>query len=111
MADVRLSVAGREYIVTCKDGEEARLHALGNLVDSKAREAGGAGGLNESRTLLFAGLLLADQLHDLQPANAPPVADAIPERISDAEADNLAVSVERLAERLELLVQGLEQSR
>jgi Cell division protein ZapA len=54
MADVRLSIAGREYIVTCKDGEEQRLQALGALVDEKAREAGGpSGGLNESRLLLF----------------------------------------------------------
>ncbi len=65
MADVRLSIAGREYIVTCNDGEEQRLQALGALVDEKAREAGGpTGGLNESRLLLFSALLLADKLHD-----------------------------------------------
>ena len=64
MADVRLSIAGREYIVTCNDGEELRLQALGAMVDEKAREAGGpSGGLNESRLLLFAALLLADKLH------------------------------------------------
>jgi hypothetical protein len=38
---------------------------LGSMVDTKAREAGGsAGGLNESRQLLFAALLLADQLNE-----------------------------------------------
>jgi cell division protein ZapA len=96
MADVRLSVANREYIVTCKDGEEARLAELGQLVDEKAREAGGAGGLNESRTLLFAALLLADQLIDIRGADgtAPQSAG------NDAE---LASSLERLAERLEKL--------
>lgn len=105
MADVRLSIAGREYIVTCKDGEEARLNALGQMVDEKAREAGGSGGLNESRLLLFASLLLADQVYDAQPA-ASQSADGI-----DAEqADMLASSVERLADRLESIVEGLEQS-
>ena len=65
MADVRLLIAGREYIVTCKDGEEPRLQTLGNMVDEMAREAGGSsGGLNESRLLLFSALLLADKLHD-----------------------------------------------
>ncbi len=111
MADVRLSVAGREYIVTCKDGEEERLESLGRLVDGKAREAGGAGGLNESRTLLFAGLLLADQLHDLQPGSIAPEPTAEIDGMSDAEADQLAVTIERLAERLEMLAEGLEQSR
>lgn len=105
MADVRLSIAGREYIVTCKDGEEARLNALGRMVDEKAREAGGSGGLNESRLLLFASLLLADQIHDAPPSDAKPV-----DGIGSEELEMLASSVERLADRLENIVQGLEQS-
>jgi cell division protein ZapA len=105
MADVRLSIAGREYIVTCQDGEEQRLIALGNVVDEKAREAGGAtGGLNESRQLLFASLLLADQIHDAQPQGNPN-AGGLPL----AAAEQMAETMERLADRLESLVQGLEQ--
>jgi cell division protein ZapA len=106
MADVRLSIASREYIVTCKDGEENRLQALGRIVDEKAREAAGAGGLNESRQLLFAGLLLADQLHDAVPTAATGLSEPGAEAI-----EHYALSIERLAERLEKLVQGLEESR
>ena len=102
MADVRLSIAGREYIVTCKNGEEERLNALGNLVDAKAREAGGsAGGLNESRQLLFASLLLADQLYDAKPA-------ADNAKLSAGSDAQMAEALERLAERLEKRVQALE---
>jgi cell division protein ZapA len=111
MADVRLMIAGREYIVTCKDGEEARLETLGKLVDAKAREAGGAGGLNESRQLLFAGLLLADQLHDIKAPSDPTRTEQVTNDINDTAVEQMATSVERLADRLELLVQGLEQSR
>ena len=104
MADVRLSIAGREYIVTCKDGEEDRLNALGNLVDTKAREAGGStGGLNESRQLLFASLLLADQLYDAQPA----AAENGPKPIAGNDSQ-MVEALERLAERLEKRVQALE---
>jgi cell division protein ZapA len=106
MADVRLSIAGREYIVTCKNGEEERLNALGNLVDTKAREAGGStGGLNESRQLLFASLLLADQIYDAQP-NTPLA--AMPQN-SDIGDDQSTEILERLADRLEKLVQALEE--
>ena len=104
MADVRLTIAGREYIVTCKDGEEDRLNALGRLVDAKAREAGGAGGLNESRQLLFASLLLADQLFDAAPKDAT----AGENQNNGPESDALAATVEKLATRLETLVQALE---
>jgi cell division protein ZapA len=107
MSDVRLSIAGREYIVTCKDGEEQRLVDLGNLVDAKAREAGGAaGGLNESRQLLFASLLLADQMYDSQRKLSD---DTAANAISSEMAEQMAETVERLASKLESLVQGLEE--
>jgi cell division protein ZapA len=105
MAEVRLSIAGREYIVTCKDGEEARLRALGALVDEKAREAGGSsGGLNESRLLLFSALLLADKLHD-GPADNSAAATA---GVGDSAVEQAADALERLADRLENLALRLE---
>ena len=107
MADVRLLIAGREYIVTCKNGEEDRLRTLGALVDTKAREAGGAsGGLNESRQLLFASLLLADQLYDVQEHATQSSGTA---NLSTDNTHQMAQAVEKLADRLETLVQGLEE--
>lgn len=107
MADVRLSIANREYIVTCKDGEEARLQTLGAMVDDMAREAGGpAGGLNESRSLLFSALLLADKLHDAK-AGVTPVDTTY--NINDPEVGIAAKTLEKLAERLEALAERLEQ--
>ncbi len=107
MADVRLMIAGRAYIVTCKDGEEERLNALGKLVDTKAREAGdSAGGLNESRQLLFASLLLADQLHD---AILPQTDTTVSDSFAGSNAQNIADAIERLADRLETFVQDLEE--
>lgn len=104
MADVRLLIAGREYIVTCKDGEEQRLQALGALVDENAREAGGpSGGLNESRSLLFSALLLADKLHD----DAGSAKMSAPQT-SDSSVEQAAETLERLADRLEALALRLE---
>jgi cell division protein ZapA len=104
MADVRLSIAGREYIVTCKDGEEPRLQALGAMVDEKAREAGSpSGGLNESRLLLFAALLLADKLHD-----GVTVEGRLDTADQSAEVHQAAETLERLADRLENLALRLE---
>ena len=104
MADVRLSIAGREYIVTCQDGEEARLQSLGAMVDDKAREAGGAGGLNESRTLLFSALLLADKLHDSGGASVTATSTSE----GDPAVDEAATTLEKLADRLESLAAKLE---
>ncbi len=111
MADVRLNIASREYIVTCRDGEEQHLEALGALVDEMAREAvGSAGGLNESRQLLFASLLLADKLHETQskPANAPQNIGGGGNSGADAAMDQAAATIEKLADRLEAFAIKLE---
>jgi cell division protein ZapA len=111
MADVQLNIAGRDYVVTCRDGEEAHLRTLGAAVDAKAQESGGAsGGLNESRLLLFAGLLLADEIHEMHASSsgaAPQFTQAAP-ALSDAETERMTATLEKLADRIERLAAGLE---
>ena len=99
MAEIDVIIAGRPYRVACRDGEEENLRSAARLVDTKSREAiAGLGALSEARQLLFAGLLLADQLIDQNPAAAAP-AGPDPELVSRAE---------RIAERLESLADSLE---
>lgn len=100
MAEVDLLIAGRSYRVACRDGEEDSLQRAARLVDAKSREAlAGLGTLSEARQLLFAALLLADQLVDGGAAAAP---------APDPEAEKRA---ERLAGRLERLAESLERER
>ncbi|HET9399082.1 MAG TPA: cell division protein ZapA [Sphingomicrobium sp.] len=99
MAEVELTIAGRPYKVACRNGEEETLQAAGALVDAKSREAlAGLGTLSESRQLLFAALLLADQIIDGREFELPASPD-----------DALAERTNQLAERLESLADRLEQ--
>ncbi|MBA3512142.1 cell division protein ZapA [Sphingomonas sp.] len=97
MAEVDLTIAGRPYRVACRAGEEDSLRAAAALVDAKSREAlAGLGTMSEARQLLFASLLLADQLVDQRgPENAGP-------------DPRLAQSANALASRLEALADALE---
>jgi cell division protein ZapA len=106
MAEVDLIIAGRPYKVACRDGEEETLRSAARLVDAKSREAiAGLGSLSEARQLLFAGLLLADQLIERRPeAAAPPPSGADPELVNRAE--QLAQRLESLAEHLEVEATG-----
>ena len=100
MAEVELTIAGRPYKVACRNGEEETLRKAGALVDAKSREAlAGLGTLSESRQLLFAALLLADQIVDGRDFEVPQAPD-----------DDLVERTLRLAERLELLADRLEQN-
>ena len=99
MAEVDLSIAGRSYRVACRSGEEETLRAAAALVDGKSREAlAGLGALSESRQLLFASLLLADQLLDKH--GGAPVAPTDPA---------LTSRVAGFADRLEQLADSLEK--
>lgn len=98
MADVDLNIAGRSYRVACRQGEEETLRQAAALVDAKSREAlAGLGVLSESRQLLFASLLLADQL--IEKRSAEP---------SGGPDPMLADRVRRLADGLEQLAGSLE---
>ena len=99
MAEIDVFIAGRAYKVACRDGEEDSLRKAASLVDAKSREAlAGLGTLSDARQLLFASLLIADELVDegRGPPAPPPIDPALAER------------AERVADRLESLATALE---
>jgi len=103
MAAIDVEIAARRYSVSCKDGEEEHLRSVASIVDRKAREASEAlGSLSEARQLLFASLLLADELKEVAAGGASPslAAPAYDPGVADA-LERLAERVERIADRLE----------
>jgi cell division protein ZapA len=97
--NVSLSIGGRHYVMTCAAGEDAHIKYLGGMIDAKLNQVPGGTGQNESRALLFAALLLADEVHDLKkgiPTPSEPAPSLPPERL------------EALADRLEALAATLE---
>ena len=65
MAEVTLKVNGRAYEISCDDGQEEHLRRLGDDLDGRVRElAASIGQIGESRLLVMASLLIADELHE-----------------------------------------------
>ena len=103
MSNVVLSIGGRSYTLACADGEEAHVEALGRLIDEKAT-ASGAVGQSEPRMLLFAAMMLADEVHELQTRRAEQARDAgaMAERI-----DAMAARIENIAKVLETALESI----
>ena len=104
MATVDVEIAARKYAIACRDGEEEHLRSVAVIVDQKAADAATAlGSLGEARQLLFASLLLADELKEAREgiAPAPPPAEAAPDPAVASALERLAERMERLADRLE----------
>lgn len=103
MANIDIEIAGRRYNVACRDGEEQHLHSVAAMVDKRAKDAAEAlGSLTETRLLLFAALLMADDIKEMRTGAG--IADPPPPDPAVAQA------LERLAARMESLADTLERS-
>lgn len=113
MARVLLPIGGRSYDVHCRDGEEAHLISLARRIDAqveKARQS--APGLNEVRQLLFAAILLADEVSDLSAAvKRQQSLDLPPPANPDAGEELMIARMNALSTRIEALAQRLAESR
>lgn len=98
MADVGITIGGRVHMIACRDGEEARVRLLGEMIDERWPTAQRAAGiLGGERAMLFVALMLADDLDEAQ--SRPPAGAAVSEQ-----------TLARIAERLEGLADALEQT-
>lgn len=97
MAEVTLTIGERRHNVTCRDGEEAQLRRLGDMLDQRWAMANRAsGGLNAERTMLLVALMLADSLDTAE--NRP-----------SGDGGVSPAFLTRLAERLEGVADALEK--
>lgn len=98
MPDVRVSIGGRDFDVSCQPGEEHFLRAAAKLLDNEARVlVSQIGRLPEARMLLMAGLMLADKTAGLEDQLR-----ALEERAMVAE--RVAASARSSQERVEVPV-------
>lgn len=85
MGDVKLNIAGRIYDVHCEDGQEQQLIGLAAMVDEKVRAMPGG---TETRQLLFASLMLADEAIEAKGKadKAEPQSDSLRAAVALAES-------------------------
>ena len=62
MPEVTIHIGGRDFEVSCQEGEESFLHSAAKMLDEEARVLSDQiGRIPEGRMLLMAGLMLADK--------------------------------------------------
>jgi len=94
MSQVTLEIGGRHYALACAPGEEAHVMKLGRVIDEKVREVTGGVSTGEAQSLLFAALILADELHEA--------------RQGSQTSEDIAGMLESCAQRLESCASVLE---
>lgn len=105
-SNVTLDIAGRKYTIACAPGEERHIEELGVSISRKLTELDMLKGQSPDRVLLYAALLLADELHEAK-SGAAKANEAAPS--ADTGHDTAqAEALENQAERLEALASRLE---
>ncbi len=107
MAQLTIKINGYAYTVGCDDGQERHLLQMAADVESRIDSIKALGGQSgESRLLVLAALLMADELHDQRVTLNNLTSELA--RIPQAEADSKR-RLARLADRAEEIAQSLEQ--
>jgi cell division protein ZapA len=102
MPQINVDVNGKTYPLACAEGGEDRLKKIAAYVDTKTRDLSGKlGHVAESKLLLMAAILIADELHDaLEGQGVEGLMGTITEDDMAAVINELALDVESVAESL-----------
>jgi len=106
MGQVVVKVNGREFALSCADGQESRIRRLAQYVDARIGEfAKAVGQVGEARLMLLAALTIADELSDANEA-----LQQERNRARGAGEPGAASGIRDLAERIESIAARLESS-
>lgn len=108
MAQVSVTINGRDYRVACEDGQEAHVTALADYIGRHVADlVQDVGQVGETRLLLMAGLVVADELSELRAELDTARSET---GRSSAVEEALAERLEALAARIEDVAAGLKGS-
>jgi len=113
MSQVVVKVNGREFPLSCADGQEARIRRLAQYVDAKVGEfTKTVGQVGEARLILLAALVIADELSDANEALQQERSRARPGGAAGGEpaSQGAASGIRGMAERIETIALRIEST-
>lgn len=109
MAQVKVDINGRNYLIACDDGQEDHLRQLADYVNKRVGElTETVGQVGEARLLVMASLLIADEFVEAfnQVEQHKRAQKGRANGVDEKEAA-LAASIEALAQRIEHVADSL----
>lgn len=111
MAELTLTINGKNFSIACDDGQEQRVMDLAHFIDSRVGDVARAGAAqSESHLMVLTSLMLADEIFELR--------DQIyhgggePQSAGKLREQELAIAgaIEQIAERIDGLAGKINQS-
>ena len=107
MSQLAITINGRSYQIACEEGQEKHLSDLGAYIDKRVKDlVASVGQIGDTRLLVMASLLIADELSDLyDELDAARAEKRTPER---ASGNGAGAAEDALAERLDSAARTIE---
>lgn len=100
MAEVNLTIDGKNYGIACDDGQERRVQQLGTYVEQRLRQVSGGASGNKAQAMVLASIVLADEVFDLNEKlqKASSESDAVKQELARVAAAPAVSSSGQVAE-------------
>ena len=109
MGQVVVKVNGRDFPLSCADGQEGRTRRLAQYVDGKVADfAKGLGQVGEARLILLAAMVIADELSDANDALQQERSRARSGGGAAAANEAAASGIREIAQRIETIAARIE---
>ena len=112
MAEISITINGRNYGIACDDGQEKRVQELARYVDFRLKEIARAGAAsNESHLLVLTAIILADEIADMKSTGTVPASKQqnMGVRMSDEEELEIVSAIDLLAARIDQIAGNLQK--
>ena len=109
MGEVNITISGRNYGISCQDGQEQRVHDLGAYVDQRLKSISQAGAAtNENHLLVLTALMLSDEVFDLRDNAGSQAAKFHDAQISPENQEAVAQAIDQLADRIDQIAKRIQ---
>lgn len=111
MAEISITINGRNYGIACDDGQEKRVQELARFVDGRLKEIARAGAAtNESHLLVLTSIILADEIADMKAQGIPMSHQpAVGVAMSEEEEGAIVSAIDLLAARIDAIAGNLQK--
>lgn len=108
MGQVAINIRGKQYHISCEDGQEAHVARLGRNLDTRAEElVSSNANISESLMMVMLALLVSDELSDAEGELEDISTGGRGNTLSAAE-DNIVESINALCAQIESIAERLE---
>lgn len=111
MGEVNITISGKNYGISCQDGQEKRVSDLGNYVSERLKSVAGAGAAtSENHLLVLTALMLSDEIFDLRENVGARTQQLQGAQANENNEEEVAQAIDQLADRIDQIAQRIQSA-